>query len=137
MTDNSEKDSLIARQILETEEMDQLIGRLLQIGVAIAAVVVLIGGIALLVQHGTGVAAFQTFRGNSGGLRSLGDVFRGVRAGDAAAITQLGLVLLIATPVARVALTLVSFIHQKDKLYVGITLLVLGILLYGLLWGAG
>jgi uncharacterized membrane protein len=48
---------------------------------------------------------------------------------------ELGLVLLIATPVARVALTLGAFVVQKDRLYILTTAIVLAILLYGLLWG--
>ena len=42
--------------------------------------------------------------------------------------------LLIATPVARVALTLVAFVLQRDRVYVGLTGLVLILLTYGLLW---
>jgi len=122
---------------LQAEELDRLIGRLLQIGVLLAALVVAIGGIALLARHGGSPADFRSFTGEQAGLTSFGGILRGMLAGDPRAIIQLGLVLLIATPVARVALTLGSFIHQKDKLYVGITALVLGVLLYGLLWGAG
>lgn len=135
MTGASNEDPAVSRQALETEEMDRLIGRLLQIGVLVAAVVVLIGGLALLVTHGSAPAAFQTFSGEKDGLTDVGAIFRGVLAGDARAITQFGLVLLIVTPVARVALTLGAFIHQKDRLYVGITAVVLGLLLYGLLAG--
>lgn len=135
MTGPSSGDPVASRQTLGTEEMDRLIGRLLQIGVLVAAVVVLIGGVALLVTHGTAPAAFQTFSGGKDGLTNVGAVFRGVLAGDARAITQFGLVLLIVTPVARVALTLGAFIHQKDRLYIGITTVVLILLLYGLLAG--
>ena len=54
---------------------------------------------------------------------------------DGRAITQLGLVLLILTPVARVALTLWAFLRQHDRLYVLVTTIVLVLLLYGLIWG--
>ena len=54
---------------------------------------------------------------------------------DSRAIVQLGLVLLIATPVARVALTFVAFLFRRDRLYATLTLLVLALLLYGLVWG--
>ena len=47
-------------------------------------------------------------------------------------IVQLGLVLLIATPVARVALTLGAFLLQRDRLYVVLTTIVLVLLLFGL-----
>jgi uncharacterized membrane protein len=56
-------------------------------------------------------------------------------AAQSESIVQLGLLLLIATPVARVALTLVAFILQRDRTYVGVTALVLALLLYGLLFG--
>ena len=47
-----------------------------------------------------------------------------------------GLLLLIATPVARVALSLVAFVLQRDRLYVGITAFVLALLLASLVGGA-
>jgi uncharacterized membrane protein len=68
-------------------------------------------------------------------LRSLADVARGVAAGNADAIVQAGVVLLIATPIARVALTLVAFAIRKDRLYALISALVLVLLAYGLLGG--
>jgi uncharacterized membrane protein len=50
---------------------------------------------------------------------------------------QLGLLLLIATPVARVAFSVVAFVLERDRMYVGITLLVLAVLLFSLLGGHG
>lgn len=116
-------------------EVEQLIGRLLQIGVLVAAAVVLIGGVMLLVQHGSTPVEFGTFSTAASPLQGLVGIFRGVGALDASAIVQLGLVLLIATPVMRVALTLVAFALQRDRLYVLITAIVLALLLYGLVWG--
>ena len=43
-----------------------------------------------------------------------------------------GLLLLIATPIARVALSLIAFARQRDRMYVCITTLVLGLLLFSL-----
>jgi len=51
---------------------------------------------------------------------------------SSAGIIQLGLLLLIATPVARVVFSIVVFALQRDWLYVGITLAVLAVLAYGL-----
>ena len=48
---------------------------------------------------------------------------------------KLGLLVLIATPIARVACTLVAFALQRDRTYVGITAIVLALLLYGLVLG--
>ena len=113
-------------------EVEQLVGRLLQIGVLIATIVVLIGGAALLATHGGDVASFRIFRGATSELRSVTAAVRGAMAHDPRGIVQLGLVLLIATPVARVALTLVAFVLQKDRLYVLLTAIVLALLLVGL-----
>jgi uncharacterized membrane protein len=50
-------------------------------------------------------------------------------------IIQLGLLLLIATPIARVALSVVAFAIQRDRLYVVATLIVLAVLMYSLTGG--
>ena len=115
--------------------IEQVIGRLLQLGVLIAAAVVGAGGTALLVQHGSAAPDFHTFRGATEPLRDIGSIVRGVRRLDSRAIVQLGLVLLIATPVARVALTFVAFLVRRDRLYAALSLVVLMLLIYGLIWG--
>jgi uncharacterized membrane protein len=113
-------------------EVEQLVGRLLQIGVLVATVVVLIGGAMLVAAHGGSVADFRVFRGESSTLRSVSAAVRGAFTLDPRGMVQLGLVLLIATPVARVALTLVAFLIQRDRLYVVLTGVVLVLLLFGL-----
>ena len=117
------------------EHVEQFIGRLLQFGVILAAVVTLIGATLLLMRNGGSIADFAVFKGASPELRSVGAIVRGVIALDGRAITQLGLVLLILTPVARVAVTLWAFLRQHDRLYVLVTSIVLVLLLYGLVWG--
>jgi uncharacterized membrane protein len=52
-------------------------------------------------------------------------------------IIQFGLLLLIATPVARVLISAVAFALQRDRTYVLITLAVLGVLLLSLWGGLG
>ena len=93
------------------------------------------GGVLVLAQHGSSPAVYSPFRGEPSMLSSLIGIFRGVAALDSLAIVQLGLVMLIATPVLRVAFTLVAFAIQRDRTYVFVTALVLALLLYGLLYG--
>jgi uncharacterized membrane protein len=115
--------------------VEQLVGRLLQIGVAISAIVTCIGGLMLLKRHGHEIPSYTPFRGEPDHLRSLDGIFRGAAALDAPSVIQLGLVLLIATPVLRVAFTLVAFMLQRDRTYVIITTIVLAVLIYGLAGG--
>jgi uncharacterized membrane protein len=115
--------------------VEQVIGRLLQIGVFASAAVAIAGAILVLIQHGSAAPAFTEFRAAPGHLTSIGGILRGVRDMRSESIVQLGIVLLIMTPMLRVAFTLVAFVLQRDRVYVVITSLVLALLLYGLVFG--
>ena len=115
--------------------VEQLVGRLLQIGVALSALVVLAGGLMLLAHHGSDVPVYTPFRGEPTELSTLGGIVKGTLGGDPRAIIQFGLLLLIATPILRVAFTWAAFMLQRDRLYVAITTVVLVLLLYGLIYG--
>ncbi|HYL76108.1 MAG TPA: DUF1634 domain-containing protein [Bryobacteraceae bacterium] len=110
-----------------------LIGTLLRAGVLTAAAVVLFGAIVYLAGHGSDPSDYRTFRAQPLELRGITGVLRGARSFDGAAIIQLGVLVLIATPVMRVASSAYAFAKQRDRRYVVITLVVLGILSYGLL----
>lgn len=115
--------------------IEQLVGRLLQIGVLVSAVVTAIGGTMLLARQSAQAPSYDSFRGEPPMLSTLGGIIQGAAALDPRAIIQLGLLLLIVTPVLRVAFTLVAFLLQHDRKYVVITAIVLTLLLYGLLFG--
>lgn len=117
------------------DQVDQLLGNLLRIGVIVATIVAVIGGVLLLVQRGLAPASGHVFSGEPPELRSVGGILRGAAALHPDAIVQLGLVLLIATPVARVAMSLVAFILQRDRVYVVVTLVVLAVLIFSLTGG--
>ncbi len=116
-------------------EVQQSIGGLLRLGVIIAAVVTCLGGVLLLAQHGGDPVAHRTFQGEPAALESIVGIVRGARSFNGDAIAQLGLLLLIATPVARVAFTLVAFALQGHRKYVLITSIVLALLVYALVFG--
>jgi uncharacterized membrane protein len=117
------------------ERMDQAIGVLLRIGVTIAATAVLGGLVALALSH-PAARTFAHFRGQPPQLRSAAGIVEGVRQGRAASWIELGLLLLIATPVARVVFTTFAFAARRDWTYVAISLIVLAILSYSLIRGA-
>jgi len=88
-----------------------------------------------LVRHGTAAPDYRIFRGEPADLRHLGGILRGARALEGRGLIQLGLLLLVATPVARVLFALVGFALERDRIYVAVALIVLGALIYGLAFG--
>ena len=117
------------------EKVEWVVGRLLQVGVTIAALTVLAGGIVYLSRHGSEHADYQVFRADPDSLRSLTGIVAEVGKMHGRGVIQLGLVLLIATPVARVGLTAFAFLRRRDYIYVFVTLFVLSVLIYSLMSG--
>jgi len=115
--------------------VEELIGTLLQTGVIVASTVVVVGGGIYLVHHGLSAPQYHVFMGEPTDLRTVSGIVRDVLALRGRGIIQLGLLLLIATPIARVALSVAAFAFQRDRLYVVVTLIVLAILLYSLTSG--
>ena len=112
------------------------IGRLLQVGVITSAFVVFFGGCIYLVRHGTSPADYRVFHGEPQEYRTLRGIVHSVLDFRGRGIIQLGLLLLIATPVARVAFSIWGFAAERDRMYVLFTLIVLAVLLYSLLGSA-
>ncbi|HUI09998.1 MAG TPA: DUF1634 domain-containing protein [Bacteroidota bacterium] len=114
------------------EALEVMLGRLLQAGVLVAAAVVAAGGLYLLLARGGAKSAYATFVGAEAPLRSVGGILSEAFALRAGGIVQTGLLILIATPVLRVAFSLFGFARQRDWLYVLLTLIVLTVLTAGL-----
>ena len=114
------------------QRIEIIIGTLLRTGVILAAAVVLFGASLYLARHGHEPANYATFHGEPATLKSPKNIVQGVTQMNARAIIQLGLLLLIATPVARVAFSAVAFAIEHDYMYVVITLIVLAVLTYSL-----
>ena len=114
-------------------KLETLIGNLLRAGVLVSGAVVFVGGLIYLYHHGLQKEDYHLFQPTPSALCNVKDIFKSAFAGQDTGIIQLGILILIATPIARVFFSLLAFLHQKDKLYVIITLLVLAILLYSLL----
>jgi uncharacterized membrane protein len=114
------------------EQVDRAIGNLLRAGVSLAALIVLAAGIWFLVRHGGARPDYATFRGEPAEFRGVAPLVAALPHGRAADWIQLGLLLLIATPVTRVAFSIFAFAAQRDWTYVAITAIVLGVLVYSL-----
>jgi uncharacterized membrane protein len=110
------------------QQMDQVIGNLLRAGVLLAAAIVLLGAVLYLTQEGTASAEYGKFNAEPPSLESLRGIAAGAARLEGKAVIQLGLVVLLATPVARVVLLVFAFGMQRDRFYVVVTLLVLMVL---------
>ncbi len=117
------------------QQVETIIGNLLRGGVIIAAVVVFGGGVSFLFQYGSAYPDYRIFRGEPTDLRTVHGILADALSFHSRGLIQLGLLLLIATPVARVAFSIFAFLRQGDRTYIVVTLLVLTILLYSLLRG--
>lgn len=115
---------------MNDERLEQIVGNLLRIGVLLAAGIVLAGGVWYLADAGMGQRDYGHFHAEVRGLQALGSL-RGPEA-----VIFIGLLILIATPVARVIFSLVAFRLERDRMYVGFTAVVLVILLYSIVSGA-
>ena len=121
---------------LDDQRIEVMIGNLLRAGVLIAAAVVVFGAAIYLARHGLQPTDFHVFRGEAAALRTIPAIVQGALHFHGKSIIQLGLLLLIATPVARVMFSAVAFAIERDYLYVVLTLVVLAVLLYSLLSSA-
>ena len=99
---------------------------LLRVGVLLSAVIIAVGMVITLTNH----PEYFSSRHVTGYPNTLIEVVNGVVAGQGPAIIMAGLLVLIATPVARVALSVVIFVFERDRLYAAITAAVFVILMF-------
>ncbi|GAB1544706.1 hypothetical protein NUACC21_73820 [Scytonema sp. NUACC21] len=114
-------------------QLEQLLSNLLRYGVLIASTLVFVGGLLYLIRNGHEPAQYQFFQGEPPQLCSPSGVIDAVLSGSYRGIIQLGLLLLVATPILRVILSLFFFLRQRQYNYVVITLIVLTALIYSLI----
>ena len=115
---------------MEDQKLEIIVSYLLRVGVGASAALVLTGGILYLAAHGSAVADYHTFRGEPAGYRSLSELLTLETLRHGQGLIQLGLIVLIFTPIARVALSLIVFLSERDQIYVAISAIVLATLLY-------
>jgi uncharacterized membrane protein len=134
----------------EDQRLELAIATLLRIGVMIAAALVAIGGVMALRHPESTVPSFRVFHAPGAAVSgaaataadaphaaiySIGAVFRHLRDGSGASIIALGLLVLIATPIARVIFAIIGFARERDLLYTVISFVVLAILVFSLVHG--
>jgi uncharacterized membrane protein len=114
------------------KQLQSMIGLVLRTGVIASAIVVGASGALYLARHHADPPAFAHFTTQSAELRTMSGIVSASMQLRSEAMIQLGLLLLIATPIARVALAAVGFYFERDYLYVVVSLIVLTILIFSL-----
>jgi uncharacterized membrane protein len=114
------------------KRIDELMGLVLRAGVILAAAIVLTGGVLYLHRHQQPTINYHVFQGEPPNLRTIPGIISQAKSLSARALIQFGLLILIATPVARVTFSVFAFAYERDWKYVAFTLIVLGLLMYSL-----
>lgn len=133
--------NIFKKEFWTDQDVDLFIGKILRFGVFLSCGITLFGGVIYLLQyHGTipdykATPSDVPFSGAAFYLREFSTIIPRVLQLDGAAIIQLGVIVLIATPVIRVAFSAIAFLIEKDYLYVAITLIVLSIILANMFLG--
>ena len=117
------------------QRMERMIAVVLRTGLFAAAAVVLLGAIIYVARHGGERPDYRLFRGEPADLRSVAGIVELARERRSSGMIQLGVLILLATPIARVILSLIVFALERDRLYVMVTVAVLGMLLYSVIGG--
>jgi uncharacterized membrane protein len=131
----------------KVRRMELLVSTCLRVGIMLGAILIVVGllllaytgqtGYAAIPPHGLSALLRFSVPGSPGHFPTTpGQVVHDAMAGKPYAIIELGLLVLLVTPALRVALSVGFFAAQRDRLYVGITLLVLAVLLASYLLGA-
>jgi uncharacterized membrane protein len=110
-------------------KMEREISRMLRAGVSLAAVVVFIGALLYVLQAHGMAPDYVHFHGIASPADRIPPLLVAHHL-DSRNIVRMGILLLIATPIMRVAYCVYSFAAQKDKIYVVVSSIVLTVLLY-------
>jgi uncharacterized membrane protein len=117
----------------EDRRLDLAISNILRSGVIISSVVAVFGGIRYLIDHSSDRPHYQDFHAQPASLNTVDGVVKAITHGNGEAIMQAGVILLLFTPILRVAFSIFAFLKQRDWVYVGVSLIVLSVLIYSLM----
>jgi uncharacterized membrane protein len=115
---------------IQDTDIETVIGYLLRYGVITSSLVVFAGGIVYLIRHGHQLPEYGKFLGEPDKYRKPGLMWQALLRGEGRPLIQLGLLLLIATPIARIAISILGYLLEKDYLYTVLTVIVLLVILW-------
>jgi uncharacterized membrane protein len=120
----------LLRKKIEDTDLETMIGQLLRYGVLLSSIIVAAGGVIYLVRHGSEHPLYRQFKGEPSKLKEIGPLWHAVLHGEGRPLIQLGLLVLVATPILRIVFSIFGYLLEKDYLYVAITAVVLAVILY-------
>jgi uncharacterized membrane protein len=128
--------NIISKKRFADQDIEQLIGLQLRYGVVIASLVVFIGGLLYLNVSGSALLPhYEKFLGEKAGFTTGTQIWNGTLHLNPKGIIELGVIILIATPILRILFSLIGFIIEKDRLYTIITLIVLMVMMFSTFGG--
>ncbi len=120
-------------------QVEIVISHLLRIGVTASIAIIFTGLVLMFVHHPSylqaGTDLQRLTRPGAAFPHTLREVAEGLRSWRGQAVIAIGLMVLIATPIMRVAASVVAFAVERDLIYVLITSVVLAVLLASFLLG--
>ncbi len=109
-------------------DMNNAISYVLRIGVVLSVLLALTGAILLFADNGSNGFALSQIASATTGINSSGftvpEIIGGLFTYQGVDFILLGLIVLMATPVARVFLSIFAFLYNKNWIYAVITLIV-------------
>ena len=114
------------------DALEGVMSRILRVGVVVAAALVATGGVVYLLRVGGQTPHYGSFSVAARSLRDPATIVRDAFRGQSTALIELGLIVLVLTPVARVAFALLAFLRLRDRLYVAFSAVVLTVLVFSL-----
>lgn len=118
-----------------SRDLSLLVARTLRIGVSLAGLIALVGGIGYLWRHGSETLpdlshfSYNALPENAPSYTTLGGILGSVGQMNPIGWIQFGVLVLILTPFLRVVISFFDFLKQRDWLYAGITAFVLGVII--------
>lgn len=116
-------------------DLNRSVGNLLRLGVILSVATSLIGFIKLFTEGFKMPRKYNLLNMGDSSEKVWGSFWDSLCKGEGMAIIQLGILLLIVTPLVRIIFALIGYLKEKDYTYVVISLIVLTIMLVSFLTG--
>nr|UVT38131.1 hypothetical protein CEMC19_00014 [uncultured bacterium] len=109
-------------------DLNRSVGNLLRMGVILSVATSLIGFVKLFIEGFTMPEKYSSLVVGTSSEKVWGNFWDSLCKGEGTAIIQLGILLLIFTPLMRIVFALIGYLKEKDYVYVVISSIVLAIM---------